>query len=457
MREPPQTQVSFIVPMFNHVAQSQAMVATLLATIPSSLVYEIILIDDCSSDATSDWLATLTDCRIKKLSNAQNLGYAKTNNLAVGVATGEILALLNNDLLLCQDWLEPMLAALRNSTLNAGIVGNIQIAIGSGQIDHAGIAVDAYAKIEHVRTSAPPSGDLTARVRPTFAVTGACALLYRADFHNVGGFDESYLNGGEDVDLCLKLRRIGKRAYVVHSSTVMHHVSLSRDRIKAQNERNSRRIFAYWRKEIKREVASAWKDLLCNSSQIISTDLLDGNILESVRNKPNALAQVLAENAIRQEECYWSRILDGNNINSGISDRCSIIGLTYISGYAAGMLTESAELSVDGLFSARNFFVCGRIVASTADNVEGRGDVRITIVVNGIQEKNFRPQLNSNFNLSIVRPILLTGVTNTFTIKVDRGSAVVGTRSPVQILITHFVLDDQFISIAPMASTQSMN
>jgi dTDP-D-glucose 4,6-dehydratase len=49
-------EVSFIIPMFNHLAQTQAMSASLLATIPAGLAHEIILTDDFSTDGTSDCL-----------------------------------------------------------------------------------------------------------------------------------------------------------------------------------------------------------------------------------------------------------------------------------------------------------------------------------------------------------------------------------------------------------------
>jgi GT2 family glycosyltransferase len=91
-------KVSFIIPLFNHLAQTQAMLASLQATIPAGMAHEIILIDDFSTDGTRAWLATLADPHIKTLLNPHNLGFAKANNRAASVASGEVLALLNNDL-----------------------------------------------------------------------------------------------------------------------------------------------------------------------------------------------------------------------------------------------------------------------------------------------------------------------------------------------------------------------
>lgn len=72
-------RVSFLVPLFNHVEYSRAMLASLLGSLPTDLSYEIVLIDDASSDATVDWLKTLDYCFVKKIFNFNNLGYAKFN------------------------------------------------------------------------------------------------------------------------------------------------------------------------------------------------------------------------------------------------------------------------------------------------------------------------------------------------------------------------------------------
>src|ERR1051325_4186681 len=68
-----------------------------------------------------------------------------------------------------------------------------------------------------------------------------------------GGFDEQYINGSEDVDLCLRLCRAGLRHYVANASIVWHHVSSSEGRHEF-NEQNEQRLRARWQTEVQRSL-----------------------------------------------------------------------------------------------------------------------------------------------------------------------------------------------------------
>ena len=150
-----QPDISFVVPLFNHLDSTQAMLASLQATLPAGLLHEIILVDDASTDGTRQWLASLTVPNLRMLLNAGNQGFARTANAGVAQASGQVLALLNNDLLLSPGWLEPMLAALNNPSLKAGVVGNVQTRVADGSLDHAGVQMAANGKLDHVQVWPP--------------------------------------------------------------------------------------------------------------------------------------------------------------------------------------------------------------------------------------------------------------------------------------------------------------
>ncbi len=244
-------RVSFIIPLYNCLPLSQAMLASLQATLPAKLDHEIILIDDVSTDNTREWLSTLTHPALRVLLNDRNLGYAATNNRAVSAATGTILVLLNNDLVLTPGWLEPMLA-VHSSLPKPGAIGNIQRNATTGAIDHAGIYVTVKGKPEHDVTL-PRSGD--SKISP--AVTGACLLIARDLWQQLGGFDEQFHNGAEDIDLCFRARKAGFTNAVALRSIIHHHVSSSPGR-KENDEHNAYRFTLRWEKELITLGARAW-------------------------------------------------------------------------------------------------------------------------------------------------------------------------------------------------------
>ncbi len=244
------------------------MLSSLRATIPAGLSHEILLIDDGSTDGTREWLATLRDEGIRVLLNDSNRGFARTNNRAVAAARGELLLLLNNDLVLLPGWLEPMLDAHRSLGERAGVIGNVQLNARTGVVDHAGIVFDPKAKPEHDRI--PPRGleRWFRPVRSVPAVTAACILVSRALWNELGGFDEGYLNGGEDVDLCLRARASGRVNAVALRSVVRHHVSASLGR-KLHDERNSERLARRWRNDF---VSCATRNWCRHQFEIILRD-----------------------------------------------------------------------------------------------------------------------------------------------------------------------------------------
>ena len=241
-------QVSFIIPLYNCLPLTQAMLASLHATVPGDVSHEIILIDDGSTDGTRAWLATLTHPRIRVLLNERNFGFAGTNNRAALTARGEFLALLNNDLILRPRWLEPMLAAHASLGARAGLIGNVQRDARTGEVDHAGLVIGETGKPTHLRRLPNPISRRLQPVREVPAVTGACMILQRALWERLGGFDESYVNGGEDIDLCFRARADGRVNAVALQSVVRHYISSSPGR-KTRDEQNSFRLARRWQRE----------------------------------------------------------------------------------------------------------------------------------------------------------------------------------------------------------------
>jgi GT2 family glycosyltransferase len=253
---PGSPRISVITPLFNCLAATQEMVASLRGSMPRRVSYEIVLVDDGSTDGTREWLAGLGE-PFRVVLNERNLGFGAATNRGAALARGEILALLNNDLILRPGWLRPMLKALRSRGDRAGLVGNVQVNAATREVDHAGIWITLNGKPEHDRRR-PRLASLLFRPAPgAFAVTGACVLIRAETWRRLGGFDERYINGCEDVDLCLRARAAGLVNVVALRSRVLHHVSSSPGR-NLRNEENARRLVLRWRREFAAEASRLW-------------------------------------------------------------------------------------------------------------------------------------------------------------------------------------------------------
>ena len=236
-------RVSFVTSLYGCLPLTQAMLASLWATVADWSDKQIVLIDDASPDRTADFLQTLAaDPRCVVLHNSTNLGFAASNNRAAAAAQGDILVFLNNDLVLLPGWLDPLLELLA-SLPDAGAVGNVQRSVATGLVDHAGIFFDLEGMPTHAHKNraAPPPGPS----RERNAATAACLAIPRQLFLQHGGFDVAYRNGCEDVDLCVRLRQAGRRIYVSHRSVILHHVSSSPGR-NLHNDANSQLFRSRW-------------------------------------------------------------------------------------------------------------------------------------------------------------------------------------------------------------------
>jgi GT2 family glycosyltransferase len=345
--------ISCVVPLFNHVEQTHAMLESLLLSLPRELDYEVILVDDASTDGTREWLQTLKDPRIQTVLNHSNLGYARTNNVGVRLARGELIVLLNNDLLFEPGWLEPMLEILLSPCLNAGLVGNVQYRVADGRLDHAGVRLNAVGQLEHIKDLPGENVSYT----KVLAVTGACMLLRKADLVAQGGFDEQYLNGCEDIDLCFKIRATHKAIYVAIGSRIRHHVGLSRESSALSNEHNSRNLFGNWRRTIKQELISLWATLL-KSGPAAYANYLQGHLDPDFMGTPRTAAGVIAEAMLLRQEYRWARDLDETDPNVEIVDRCSSKGLLFVPNLNGYTLKESVEFTFENVCSVRNFYIC---------------------------------------------------------------------------------------------------
>ncbi len=313
-RSPGTPRISVITPLFNCLDLTRAMVESLRRTMPGRIAHEIILVDDGSTDGTRDWLATLGD-PFRVVLNERNIGFGAATNRGAAAARGRILALLNNDLVLTRGWLDPMLSALGALGNRAGFVGNVQVNAVTGKVDHAGIYFNRKCKPEHDRREPGLASSVFFPLREVPAVTGACVLVRADVWRRFGGFDGAFVNGCEDVDLCLRMRDAGLVNAVALRSRVLHHVSASPGR-KFHDEENTRRLFLRRREQIaflgsRRWVSRQYRRIFDDARKI--EDPVEAMrivlYLMHARYLPPAGAMAAMDEVIDGELAHWRKLI----------------------------------------------------------------------------------------------------------------------------------------------------
>jgi GT2 family glycosyltransferase len=406
-------QVSFIIPLYNCLALTQAMLASLRATLPAGLGHEIILVDDGSTDGTREWLQTLSPpCRV--VLNERNLGFAATCNRGAGVATGEFLVFLNNDLVLQPHWLEPMLAGLAQPGF--GAMGNVQLRVDNGALDHAGLRVTPQGKIVHVQSLPPDAGG---RLLMVPGVTAACLMIRRAVFQSAGQFDPEFINGGEDVDLCFRLQALGLKCGVATASVVRHHVSAARGPTNERDERNSRRLVQRWSAELIHWGALTWaQDQVAQPPGPPWTRagwraLAARPFVMGWTHQPPRFARLLLTSALHREQVRWQRLFDEP---PGTPRAPRDAGLYHCEGFhrdevdaGSVWLKYRATLRLPPGFPAGSIAVSGFLLAAPADRPHADRPIGFRIIINRRQTLEFPALALGNFNLGCAAPFVLPG------------------------------------------------
>jgi GT2 family glycosyltransferase/glycosyltransferase involved in cell wall biosynthesis len=213
--------VSLLIPVHNRLDLTAACLESLFQFADPAISTEIIIVDDCSTDGTAEYLASLRPT-IRSVRNTSRHNFGYNMNEAAKVATGEFLCLLNNDTLVTKGWLKSLVAALRREP-NIGIAGNKQLTPGSGKINHAGMVFDARNRAVHLYPGKPADFPPSNVSRDFQIVTAACWLVRKQLFTELGGFDLNFKNGFEDVDLCLRVKQAGMRVHYVAESVIYHY------------------------------------------------------------------------------------------------------------------------------------------------------------------------------------------------------------------------------------------
>lgn len=254
------TNVSIIIPFFNNIRMTKACLESIYRkTFSPGVHYEIILVDDASRTPYSfAEHKRKFGSSFRLIKNKTNLGFAKSCNRGAAVADGEYLVFLNNDIIALEGWLEGLLSAVQFNS-EVGIVGS-KLLYPDKTIQHAGVCFDDEHLPFHIYHRLPSAFPGANKRREFNAVTGACFLIPAVLFREIGGFDENYINGLEDIDLCLKVRAIGKKVVYSPASVLYHLESKTRSKVPAKQVDNLAYFKKLWEKRIQPDYLKYYKE-----------------------------------------------------------------------------------------------------------------------------------------------------------------------------------------------------
>lgn len=192
--------------------------------------YEIIVVDDCSSDDSISFLNNSYP-GIRILRNSKNSGFSKTCNVGIQAATKQLTLLLNTDVKLSKDYFSGLSSYFEDPE-TFGVMGRI-IGINDELIqDAARIPKFSGFKIQPSNFFYTTKKEIKV---PTLYLSGANALVDTAKLKALKGFNEIFSPFyGEDLDLGVRAWRSGWKCYYHHDSICRHQLSSTTKNLKKE-------------------------------------------------------------------------------------------------------------------------------------------------------------------------------------------------------------------------------
>ncbi|AEE14040.1 glycosyl transferase family 2 [Thermodesulfobium narugense DSM 14796] len=225
-------KISIIIPNKDHKEELERCISSIFSK-STYKNYEIIIVENHSKEKEIfEYYEYLRDNynNVVLLEYKDEFNYSAVNNFAVKYTRGDILLFLNNDTeIINENWLEEMLQYAQRK--DVGAVG-AKLYYPDNTIQHGGVIVGVGGIAGHAHRFFPKDspgyfGRLSI-VQNFSAVTGACLMMRKDVFVEVGGFDDEYPLAVSDVDICLKVRKKGYLVVWTPYAELYHYESKTR-------------------------------------------------------------------------------------------------------------------------------------------------------------------------------------------------------------------------------------
>ena len=256
--------VSVVIPVHNHAEFTYRCLQSLCNnSITNS--FEVIVVDDCSTDETHELLGRMKGIRVVR--NEKNSGFILSCNAGAAAARGKYIWFLNNDTVLTSDSLDALVATFLEFP-DAGLVGS-KLIYPDAKLQEAGGIIWKDASGSNYGRGDDPDKPEYSYLRDVDWCSGASIMIPNSLFHELDGFDRRYLPAYyEDVDLAFTVRKTGKRVLLQPLSRVVHVEGVSsgtdvREGVKSFQQINKDKFYQKWKDTLARHgspgVNAGWK------------------------------------------------------------------------------------------------------------------------------------------------------------------------------------------------------
>lgn len=215
--------VSIIVPVHNKAHITYQALASLLRN-PSSYTYEVIVVDDGSSDETLNICGRVGGITVVRHERA--MGFVKSCNDGAALARGKFVVLLNNDVEVTEHWLDELLWPFF-SDKKVGLVG-AQLIFADGRLQEAGGIIWSNGAAWNYGRGGDPLHPKYNYTRDVDYASGACLVVPKSLWDRVGGFDPAFAPAYyEDTDLAFRIRQEGFRTLCAPLAKIFHYEGVS--------------------------------------------------------------------------------------------------------------------------------------------------------------------------------------------------------------------------------------
>lgn len=231
---------SLVIPVYNQLDYTRQCLASIARC--TDQPYELIIVDNASTDGTHEFLC---DVKATIITNQHNLGCAKAWNQGIRASGGDVVGILNNDIVVTPGWLKGLAAFMEKTGY-----GLVSPSAREGKLEYD---LPGYAQ-EFVQqcAGATRQGDMYA----------ACMLIRRNVFERIGMFDEGFSYGGcEDTDFLWRMKQAGFSVGMTGSVLIHHFSMVTQDAIKRSETRAySAENLAHFKKKWNRTVRGNWAE-----------------------------------------------------------------------------------------------------------------------------------------------------------------------------------------------------